>query len=143
MMTALPAKERAYFETTRRLLAEIVNEGLASATVTVCQSTEQQALILTDNFESPADSESWVKVSLLPNTNLGLKDGKVISLVRPANLQQPVTIASNSAEKESLDPEEIFEHICPWLSRDADAALLKVIGKELKNSRDNQGLLSI
>jgi hypothetical protein len=142
MMTAPSAKERAYFETTRRLLAEIINEGLASATVTVCQSTGQQALILTDSLASPADPENWVKVCLLPNRNLGLKDGKVISLVRPANLQPPVTIGSSSNKTESFDPEEIFEHICPWLSRDADPALLKEIGRELKNSRDNQGLIS-
>jgi hypothetical protein len=80
-MTVLTAQGRACFETTRRLLAETINEGLASAAVTLCQPTEQRCLVLTSNFENRANPENWAKVCLLPDTYLGLKDGKVISLV--------------------------------------------------------------
>jgi hypothetical protein len=42
-------------------------------------------------------------------------------------------------ETEVLEPEVIFEHMRPWLLNVADESLLQEIGRELKNSSDNQG----
>jgi hypothetical protein len=86
-MTATSRKNRAGFETTSRLLAQVVNEGLAAATVKTSGNMHQEYLILTRHQESFENPERWVKVGLLPDTHYELRDGQVISLVRPGNMK--------------------------------------------------------
>ncbi|KAJ5872013.1 uncharacterized protein N7529_004366 [Penicillium soppii] len=137
-MTATSRKNRAGFETTSRLLAQVVNEGLAAATVKTSGNMHQEYLILTRHQESFENPERWVKVGLLPDTHYELRDGQVISLVRPGNMKPLISIGTFSMETEVLEPEVIFEHMRPWLLNVADESLLQEIGRELKNSSDNQ-----
>lgn len=138
-MTATSRKNRAGFETTSRLLAQVVNEGLAAATVKTSGNMHQEYLILTRHQESFENPERWVKVGLLPDTHYELRDGQVISLVRPGNMKPLISIGTLFMETEVLEPEVIFEHMRPWLLNVADESLLQEIGRELKNSSDNQG----
>ncbi|KAJ5972508.1 uncharacterized protein N7479_002426 [Penicillium vulpinum] len=138
-MTATSRKNRAGFETTSRLLAQVVNEGLATARVKTSGNMHQEYLILTSHQESFENPERWVKAGLLPDTHYELRDGQVISLVRPGNLKPLISIGTFSMETEVLEPEVIFEHMRPWLLNVADESLLQEIGRELKNSSDNQG----
>ncbi|KAJ5757131.1 uncharacterized protein N7511_007313 [Penicillium nucicola] len=137
-MTVNSRKSRGRFETTSRLLAQVVNEGLATATVKTSGHMNQKYLILTSHQESSENPERWVKVGLLPDTHYELRDGRVISLVRPGSFKPVISIGTLSIETEVLEPEEIFEHMRPWLLNVADESLLQEIGRELKNSSDNQ-----
>ena len=133
--------DRASFETTKRLLAEVVNEGLAGATLETSESTKQQRLILQRNQSSSLKSERWVEVNLRPGTYTGIQGGKVVSLVRAESLQPPVTLGDTTlGKRQELDPEIILEFMSSWIvGDDVDEILLRAIGKELKNSSNNQG----
>ncbi|KAE8386171.1 IucC family-domain-containing protein [Aspergillus alliaceus] len=139
-MTVLSRYDQACFETTRRLLAEIINEGLATARVAITDSTRQ--LVITSNSEHLRKTpERWVKIGLLQGAYIGLKDGKVVSLVRPENLTPPPMVFDDCTERPVLDPEVIFSFMRPWFLDEADDSLLREIGKELKNSSNNQALV--
>ncbi|KAF7593530.1 hypothetical protein BBP40_011258 [Aspergillus hancockii] len=137
-MTVIARHDRACFETTRRLLAEIINEGLATATANTLDSTKQRYLVISSNYERLETPEKYMKVSLQPGAYVGLKDSKVVSLVRPENFEPPVVILEDTTERVVLDPELVLDFMRPWLQDGANELLLTEIGKELKNSSNNQ-----
>lgn len=142
MTVIIPPQNEANLEATRRLLAEVVNEGLATATVESLNSSEERFLVLSGNSrdaERPASNR--IRVGLQPDTHICLRDGKVISLVRPNNLRPPVILSDDNGTdvKTTLNPETIFDAMRPWLMDDgADEPMLEEIGKELANSCNNQ-----
>lgn len=139
-MTFLSYHDRASFETTKRLLAELVNEGLVRATLKFSEGKQQQHLILYNNQTSLSKSQKWVEVNVRRGTYVGMQDDKVVTLVRAENLQPPVTIVDGTAAgKGQLDPEAILNFMIPWLVIDASESLLIKVGRELKNSSINQG----
>ncbi|KAF4231520.1 hypothetical protein CNMCM8980_005309 [Aspergillus fumigatiaffinis] len=102
-MTVISRYDQACFETTRRLLAEIVNEGLATATVTSIDSARQ--LVITSNYEHvQKNPERCVKINLLQGAYIGLKDSKLVSLVRPENLTPPLMYHRLCYAQAPLDP---------------------------------------
>jgi hypothetical protein len=141
-MTVL--SQQGSFETTKRLLTEVVNEGLATATVEALDSSKERFLVLTSNSrdaERPATNK--IRVSLQPDTHVCLRDGQVISLVRPDSLRPPVVLSNDDGTdiKTALRPEAIFDAMRPWLLDDvAGGPMLEEIGKELANSCNNQGV---
>lgn len=141
-MTVLPYHDRASFETTKRLLAEVVNEGLVGATLKFSERAvnQQQRLVLHPTDQTPlSNSRKWVEVGLRRGTYIGMQGDKVVSLVRAESCQPPVTIGDvNNTEREELDPEAILGFMIPWIVDVASEALLAQVGKELKNSSINQ-----
>ncbi|EYE97444.1 uncharacterized protein EURHEDRAFT_513335 [Aspergillus ruber CBS 135680] len=128
---------QALFETTKRLLAEVVNEGLVDATIG--GSKYDQFLYLNSRLHAAGENDrKWVKVSLQPGTVLETRDGKVACVVRPDSLQPPVVIGNGDAEEEELDPGVLFKNLSPWLVEDADEEILNEIALELGNSARNQ-----
>lgn len=128
---------QALFETTKRLLAEVVNEGLVDATIG--GSKNDQCLYLNSRLQATENDRKWVKVGLQPGTVLETRDGKVACVVRPDSLQPPVVVGNGDGEEEDLDPGAFFKFLSPWLVEDADEEILNEIALELGNSARNQG----
>lgn len=133
------------FETTRRLLAEIVNEGLVEATVATATDKHKsvQYLYLHPRQDlSLVDEARWVRVGVRPSTTLETRDGRVAAVVRPDCLEMPVAIGSKEDSKggeHELDPGVIFRFVSPWLAENAGPDVLDGIALELQNSARNQG----
>lgn len=131
--------DRALFETTRRLLAEIINEGLVDATIG--GSTESPYLKLLPRVDVKSDAAKWVRVAIKPGTALETKDDRVVAVVRPDSLQPPVVIGfhGKEEEREELEPGTLFQLLSPWMVEDASEDVLDGIAHELSNSARNQG----
>jgi hypothetical protein len=145
-MTVLSYRDRASFETAKRLLAEVVNEGLVGATLKFPGAIEnQQQRLVLHKYRTPlAKSQKWVEVGVQRGSYIGMQSDKVVSLVRAESLQPPVIIGDGAVERGELDPEALLGFMIPWLVDEAEAseALLMKVGKELKNSSINQGWYS-
>ncbi|GMF66906.1 unnamed protein product [Aspergillus oryzae] len=131
-MTALTRHDQALFETTRRVLAEVVNEGLVRAKVEVTAPEGPGTLCLL----SPQDV-SWVKVGVTPGTVIEMKEDRVVSVIRPESLQPPVIVGETGNQE--LDPGAIFAVLSALLKDVADGTVLEAIVRELRNSATNQG----
>lgn len=131
--------DRALFETTRRLLAEIINEGLVDATIG--GSTDSPYLNLLPRVDVKSDAAKWVRVAIKPGTALETKDDRVVAVVRPDSLQPPVVIGfhGKEEEREELEPGTLFQLLSPWMVEDASEDVLDDIAHELSNSARNQG----
>lgn len=136
-----PRHAQALFETTKRLLAEVVNEGLVDATIG--ESGNKQYLYLHGRLRTATETDcKWVKVGLKEGTVLETRDGKVAAVVRPDSLQPPVAIGDGDGDgegQEELDPGVLFRFLSPWLVENAEESVLDEIALELGNSARNQG----
>ncbi|GAB1201674.1 hypothetical protein APSETT445_000257 [Aspergillus pseudonomiae] len=133
-MTVLSRHDQGLFETTRRVLAELVNEGLVDAKVEVTVPGGSQVLCLL----SPQD-DICVKVGIKPATVIEMREDHVISVVRPASLQPPVIIGDTGNQE--LDPGAIFGLLSASFKNNADETVLGAIAQELRNSARNQAPL--
>lgn len=137
--------DQACFETTKRLLAEIINEGLVDATVAGSNDDDKPNLCLylhPRQDSAVADDARWVRVSVKPGTILEVRNGRVAAIVRPDSLEMPVVIGSKEDSKggeEEPDPGVLFRFVSPWLLEDAGQSVLDEIALELENSAVNQG----
>lgn len=104
-MTILSRHNRASFETTKRVLAEIVNEGLAHAKLEITTSEEPQILCLLSTLNP--EGEGLVKVAIKPGNTIEMRDDRVVSVVRPDSLQPPVILADTNHEE--FDPGTLFK----------------------------------
>lgn len=145
LVSSYTRQDDALFETTRRLLAEIINEGLVEATVATATDKNRQTIqylyLHPRQDVSVADDARWVRVSVRRDTPLETKDGRVAVVVRPDCLEMPVTIGSKEDSKgdEELDPGVLFRFVSTWLAEDAGPDVLNGIALELQNSARNQG----
>ncbi|KAE8422529.1 IucC family-domain-containing protein [Aspergillus pseudocaelatus] len=130
-MTVLPWHDQALFETTRRVLAEVVNEGLVGAKLETTALGGAGTLCLL----SPQDG-TWVKVGVKPGTVIEMKEDRVISVVRPASLQPPVIVGETGNQE--LDPGAIFGVLSASFKDVANETVLEAIIQELRNSARNQ-----
>lgn len=137
--------DQAFFETTKRLLAEIINEGLLDASIAGSNDKHQSNLYLylhPRQDSSVADDARWVRVNVRPDTKLEARDGRVAAVVRPDSLEMPVVIGSKEESEgsdEELDPGVLLRFVSPWLLEDAGQTVLDEIALELQNSARNQG----
>ncbi|GAQ47001.1 hypothetical protein ANI_1_524044 [Aspergillus niger] len=128
-------RRQALFETTRRVLASAVNEGLASATI-VGSIHPNLVLCLRD----PAGIvESWIKCGLRNSAYVENNDKKVTGFLRADDLLPPVlTQAVEGEVSEDLDPGAICRIICLWQPENFPSAAVDTLVKEVRNSADNQ-----
>ncbi|KAJ5800903.1 uncharacterized protein N7518_002971 [Penicillium psychrosexuale] len=135
-MTILSRHDRALFETTKRVLAEIVNEGLVYAKLESTATGEPQILCL-QSILNPQDG-SLVKVPIKAGTIIETKDDRVVSVVRPDSLQPPVIIADTGHGE--LDPGTLFKFLSTSFSDVAGETVVDEIVQELRNSAANQDI---
>lgn len=134
-MTILSGPNQASFETTKRVLAEIVNEGLVQAKLELTTPEGPHTLCLLSTLNS--EGGSLVKVAIKPGTIIEMRDDRVVSVVRPDSLQPPVIIADTNYEE--FDPGTLFKLLSTSFGDVASETVLDEIVRELRNSAANQG----
>ncbi|KAL5360421.1 ferric iron reductase FhuF-like transporter-domain-containing protein [Aspergillus floccosus] len=111
-MTIDTTREAACFETTRRLLTCLINEGLVDGFVQEAKGETDRRLYLRKNGSSCEDD------SIVVHTTLGAliedRNGEVLPTIQPGMLCPPVTVKCMAVEKKTADPGEIFSLISPW-----------------------------
>jgi len=137
------SRERATFETTKRLLFHIVNEGLSHATIQHFNSGEERWLCLQKDCIPLEDNVSRVRVSICPSAVVDTRYGQVISLRHPDNLAPPVVleqgIQGSLKSWTDLDPGSLFDFMYPWFEKYNDQNIRAQIIRDLRNSAANQG----
>lgn len=129
------------FGTTSRLLAAVVNEGLAVAVV--AQPTKGNGLGLRiDSNDAPHQSTSTsIWVGLDANLPYDAIKMRLLRLLHPDDLRPPIYFGSDaSAAPEGgteVDPSTVFTTVCQWLGSNEEAQ--RQIIEELNNSAVNQG----
>ncbi|CAG7916597.1 unnamed protein product [Penicillium olsonii] len=133
-MTILSRRDQASFETTKRVIAQIVNEGLAFAKLECPTSEEPQILCLQSKLD-PQDG-SLVKVTIKTGTIIETRDGIVVSVIKPDSLQPPATIAGTGCGE--FDPGTLFKLLSISFKDIISEKILNEMVDELRNSAANQ-----
>ena len=137
-------KAEALFETTRRLLSTLINEGLCNAFI-MEESTDRLRWIYLRQLKlsSMAIGVCTAKVHLSSSATVREDNGRIISLVRPDQLSPPVIFESSEGDYnrswEELDPGVIFETLQRGFRDDIEENTIDLIKRELQNSAANQG----
>lgn len=143
-MVSRSYQDYSSFETTKRLLAQLVNEELAIArisTVPKSGSTKDESYRLTlHGSQGTEASERWLKVNVRHDTLVNTKADRVIPILRPESLQPPVVLGNEISEKEELNPATIFHFISGWFTQVAETSLLETVADELRETAANQGM---
>ncbi|KAL4970310.1 IucC family-domain-containing protein [Aspergillus stella-maris] len=131
--------EVARFETTRRLLSHLVNEGLCSAFTGHEKDDDIEWLCLTGT-NTDRNASPILKVQHIYPASLTIGDtGRVISLIRPHQLKPPVLLLDEGAQPHTeLDPGLIFKTLYPLFDLSHNECLEEDIAQELQNAAANQ-----
>lgn len=138
VMATISRRTRAFFETTRRLLAQLINEGLLHGTVD-SSGPFQPVLRLSGPRPCSHGFERYIQVSLVENGCSWTRGFQIQSLLSPSDLQQPVLLVDQDCQVEEICPGEVFYFIRPWLPDGSSEETLLEIAEELRNSARNQG----
>ena len=138
-------KDRAEFETTKRLLYHLTNERLAEVTIHEAGIGERWLRLCDPKPSQPGSTHLEVLLSL--GARLNIKDGKVVSLRSPGELAPPVVVVQGEPGNEKttteLNPGTLFEYTLPWFNEAVYQEQIAQIAHELRNSAANQGPLGI
>lgn len=135
-------RRRAHWETTKRVLAQAVNEGLAIGTIEV--STIPSLWLRAPNPEAIAGyGGAWIKCSIRPDAYVEMDNLRVVGFVRAEDLLCPVLSGSTTGEPtEELDPGVLCRLICSWQPELAGNDNGELLIKEVQNATENQGKLN-
>lgn len=139
-MTVPPVRERASFEVAKRLLCQILNEGLVSGTLETVESAGSY-LCLFSNGCVTEKREKCIRVQLQPTARAGLfmRSGRIVSLARPEMLQMPVTLVEGPSEGQELRSGALFRFASSLFTEHIEATTVQEIALELENSEANTG----
>lgn len=142
-MTVPSISERASFEVAKRLLCQILNEGLVSGSLEALEYDELY-LCLFSNSTSTVKPDKVIRVKLQKNsqTRVFMRSGKIVSMVRPEMLQMPVIVVDGTTERRELRSGPLFQFASNLFTEHVEASILEEIGLGLENSRANTGLFS-
>ncbi|PVH80546.1 hypothetical protein DL98DRAFT_588397 [Cadophora sp. DSE1049] len=133
--------ETVHFETSKRVLAQLINEGLASGTFVTTNSKTWLTLSSPSSLPG-AQEQREVKVRIRPDAAAFLSAGRWQQVIRPEHLHQPirleVTANGDKNPWEELDPRSIFGFVYPWLQHIDHLERKATVVKELRNSTANQ-----
>lgn len=140
-MAVISIRHQAQFETTRRLVSQLVNERLAPAALEKTSPTERSYLCIQSpiTYHGPASGRR-LKISIKPETNITLKGGSVISWIRPQSLEPNLVLCDKSEEIFELSPRAVFLFILPWLENKTNSAALQRVQLELELAAMFQGI---
>lgn len=144
-MTVLSKTDVAFFETTRRLLSHLVNEGLCLAFIEPAGTDRVQWLCMTSP-KPDSGSTCMVKVHFIPERVVLGDAGQITSLVRPHQLRPRVLLeCDGQPPRLELDPGVIFQSVYPWFGEANEDSLIvrNQIARELQNASANQGMQSV
>ncbi|KAF9890654.1 hypothetical protein FE257_005785 [Aspergillus nanangensis] len=136
-MTIVPPHEAACFETTKRLLASLINEGLVSGVIEEPKEESPRRLHLRKNDCRSTEDDSVV-VHTTPGALIEDRDGEVLPTLEPSMLCSPIILTCTAMQKRVIDPGEIFSFISPWFEGLASPSILEEIARHLQNSGSNQ-----
>ncbi|KAH6980825.1 ferric iron reductase FhuF-like transporter-domain-containing protein [Ilyonectria sp. MPI-CAGE-AT-0026] len=123
-MTVLSKTDVAFFETTRRLLSHLVNEGLCLAFIEPTAKDPVQWLCLTST-QRDYGSTCMVKVHFIPERVVLGDAGQITSLVRPHQLRPRVLLdCDDQPLRLELDPGVIFQSVYPWFGEANEGSLI-------------------
>lgn len=131
-------RQIALFETTRRLLAQVANEELATPILVPSATAGQRHIILRDPRTAVGGTQ--IKCRIQNAARLEVALGRITSIIRPGDLRPPVLLLKNNTEVvEEWDPGNIFRVIRDWLPSGITEHAQETLLKELQNSAANQG----
>ncbi|KAJ5726073.1 uncharacterized protein N7483_007430 [Penicillium malachiteum] len=100
-MTITSPPEAPCFETTKRLLAGLINEGLIHAVIKGSKTDSQRHLHLTNNGSSWENGRILVQAT--PECLIEDRDGEVLPVIQPSMLCPPVIVISQGVESQTID----------------------------------------
>ncbi|KAJ5887435.1 siderophore [Penicillium taxi] len=130
-MTVSTIQDRSRFETTKRLLAQLVNEGFAIA-ILIHQKIHFQ--------KSNDDKDIWIQVNLRHDTFIKTEGTQVLPPLRPECLQPPVFLGKGASETEELEPGAIFRFIISWFTHITEERVLETLADQLGDTARMQVL---
>lgn len=133
-MTIHSRHDHAFLETTKPVLAEIVNEGLAYAKLKSTGSWKPQLLCLQSLNSQDGSS---MKVAVKAGTVVEMRKDRVVSVVRADSLQLPIIITNTGHE--ILDPGTVFKILSILFKDVASETILDEMVRGLRSSAANQG----
>lgn len=135
-----PNRRRALFETTKRVLASAINDGIACATLESCNSTSLLLCLRSPGGAIASDEDAWIMCGMRADAYTETDGGRVLGFVRADDLLEPVLSRNLNGEvSEELDPGVICRVICRWRSRQDEEHAVETLVKEVRNSANNQG----
>ncbi|GAT25938.1 hypothetical protein RIB2604_02005180 [Aspergillus luchuensis] len=134
-----PNRRRALFETTKRVLASAINDGIACATLESCNSTSLLLCLRSPGGAIASDEDAWIMCGMRADAYTETDGGRVLGFVRADDLLEPVLSRNLNGEvSEELDPGVICRVICRWRSRQDEEHAVETLVKEVRNSANNQ-----
>lgn len=133
MTVSAEYQTQAKAETTKRLLAQLINEKLVTLHLFLCAASQR----LKGHIVDAGDTTRWIEVSLASDINAA----PVQHLWRPDDFEVPVILNRvDVKELQEDDPGAIFQFIAPRF--DCDEGTKEAIALELSNSAAMLGMLS-
>ncbi|CAK38819.1 siderophore [Aspergillus niger] len=127
-----PNRRRALFETTKRVLASAINDGIACATLESCNSPSLLLCLRSPGGAMASDEDAWIKCGMRADAYVETDGGRVVGFVRADDLLGPVLTQNLNGEiSEELDPGVICGVICRWRSRQDESDAVEILVKEL------------
>ncbi|GKZ64479.1 siderophore [Aspergillus niger] len=134
-----PNRRRALFETTKRVLASAINDGIACATLESCNCPSPLLCLRSPGGTMASDEDAWIKCGMRADAYVETDGGRVVGFVRADDLLGPVLTQNLNGEiSEELDPGVICGVICRWRSRQDESDAVEILVKEVRNSANNQ-----
>ena len=133
----------ANFDTTKLLLAALINEQLVSATLPTNPIANQLRMRSNHHLESPNGPKAAVTVSLSPQSSLNIRSKTLIECIHPEDLTLPVLLRRDFGTGTVLqkgqvsDPAMILDFLLP---QSEDERLGWRVREELRLSAARQGL---
>lgn len=132
-------RQRAYWETTKRVLAQAVNEGLAIGTVQrsrLCLRPPKPEALVEYNG-------AWVQCGIRDDAYVEMDGDRVIGFLRAEDLTTPVLVHGKLSDvSEEFDPGVLCRLICSWQPELAHNGGGEKLIDEVNNAAENQGKLS-
>ncbi|PKX97831.1 uncharacterized protein P174DRAFT_510732 [Aspergillus novofumigatus IBT 16806] len=122
------ARTRALFETTKRVLAQSINDGLVDATIEPFPTSSKPQCVILRGKED---------VGILPYARVELNGVRVTGFLRPDDLQLPVQIEhATGGLQDEVDPGTICQIVCLWQTERVKSE--ESLVREVRNSAENQ-----
>jgi hypothetical protein len=139
-MDALSIRQQAQFETTKRLVSQLVNERLVAASLDAKSSTAARYICITcpRGYDGPALNRR-LKVYTQLKMPIVSEGGSIVSLVRPLSLEPRVFLCEDEQEIFELDQKAIFQFISPWLINSTNKVGLQRVEAGLETAAMFQG----